>query len=137
MFRGGRSTKSTGLALFRYGFFRGGLGVLAIKERGVADGADAEAVAFGGDFFAERGAGVAVGVADEAEFHEFVGAEGAGEFAEKRGREAVFADFERRFELLAEGAEFRFLRAGERSVFHVGTGMAGAGADGNEFLRGV
>ena len=85
----------------------------------MADGADAGAVTLGFNLRGERGASGAVRVADEAQFNKIVGAQGAAELGEKSGREALFADFNGRFEFLAEAAELGFLRAGEGKVFHV------------------
>ncbi len=70
----------------------GGLGVLAVKERGVADGADAEAATLVGDLVAEGGALVSVET-EKAEFHEFVGAEKFLELGEERRGKAAFAEF--------------------------------------------
>ena len=95
--------------------------MLAVKEGGVADGADAEAAAFVGDLVAQRGAFVAV-EAEEAELHEFVGAEELLELGEEGGGEAAPAELEGGFEGLAEAAEAGLLGAGERQVIHGGDG---------------
>ena len=85
----------------------------------MADGADAGAVTLGLNLRGECGTSSAVRVANKAQFNEIVGPEGATELGEKSGREALFADFNGRFEFLAEAAELGFLRAGEGKVFHV------------------
>ncbi len=77
-------------------------------------------MAGGLDLGRERGAGGAVGLADEAELDEIVAAEGATQLGDERGREAFFADLEGGVEFLAEAAQFGFLRAGKGKVFHVG-----------------
>ena len=92
---------------------------MEVEEGGVADGADADAATFVGDFFDQGGAGVALD-ADEAEFDEFVVVELLQEFGEEMGRETGFADFDDGFEGLAESAEEGLLRAGENKVVHEG-----------------
>lgn len=91
--------------------------MLAVEERGMADGADAETTAFVGDLVAERGAFVAV-EAEEAKFHELVGTEEFLEFGEESGGESAFAELERGRERLSAAAEMRALGAGERKFVH-------------------
>ncbi len=95
----------------------GGVGVAAVEEGGVADGADVHAAAFVGDLVDEGGALIALD-ADEAEFDELVVVELFLEFLEKLGRETGFADFDDGVECLAASAEEGFLRAGEWEVVH-------------------
>lgn len=95
----------------------GGVGVAAVEESGVADGADGEAAAFVGDLVDQGGALIALD-ADEAEFDELVVVELFLEFFEELGGETGFADFDDGIERLAASAEEGFLRAGEWEVVH-------------------
>src|ERR1035437_3772774 len=88
----------------------GGLGVLPVEKRGVADSADAHAAAFIGDLRAQHAALIALRP-EKPELHQFVGAEVALQFGEKRRRQSAFAEFQRGLEGLAEAAEKRLLRA--------------------------
>lgn len=95
--------------------------MLAVKKRGVADGADEHAAAFVGEAGAEGGAFGALG-GEEAEFHQFSSIQTALKLGKKLGGEAAFAEVQRRREILAEAAKKGFLRAGEREVIHRGHG---------------
>ena len=88
-----------------------GVGLLAIEECGVADGAEADAAAFVGDLGAQGGAFVTFG-AEKPELHELVGAEEFLQLGEELGREAAAPEFERGLEALAEAAEVGALGAG-------------------------
>ena len=91
---------------------------MAVEERGGADRAHEHATTFIGDLSGEGGAFIALG-GDEANLDEFAGVQVLLKLDEKLGREAAFADFDGRFEGLADPAEKSFLRAGEREVIHV------------------
>ena len=70
----------------------GRLGVLSKEQRGVADGADAEATSLVRDLAAEGWSLVALR-SEEADFHEFMRSQLLLELSEESGREASFAEF--------------------------------------------
>ena len=83
-------------------FARLRVGVLAVEERGVADGADAHAAALVRDPGAKRGAFVAVG-AEEAQFHQLVRAQEFLQFGEKLRRETCATDLQAVFDMVNRG----------------------------------
>ena len=101
-----------------------GLRVPAIEERRVSDRSDAQAATFVGDLRAERCSFIALGP-EESEFYQFVGAKLFLELGKKRWCQSAFAQLKRRLQLLAQSAEIRFLRAGEREFVHVSDGLHG------------
>jgi len=95
----------------------GGVGVLAVKQRGHADGAGEDAATLVGYVLDEFGAGRPVG-GKEAEFDQLAGVEVVLQLLEKFVGEAAFADLQRGLHRLAEAAKEGFLRAGEGEVIH-------------------
>ena len=91
--------------------------ILAIEERGVAHGADADAATFVSDLFAERGAFVAIGT-EETQLHEFMSAQKFLELGEKFRRESAATDFQSVVERLPEATQVGPLGAGEREFVH-------------------
>ena len=91
--------------------------MLAIEQCSVADRADTNTAALVGDLVAERRAFVAVR-AEETKFHQLVRAQQSLQLGEECRSEAAFAELERRGKRLAESAEVRSLRAGEREIVH-------------------
>jgi hypothetical protein len=83
---------------------RGCIRVLAIKQGGVADGADADTAAFVGDLLAQRGALVAFST-KEPKLHELVRAQQLLELGEELRRYSAAADLQRRFEGLSASTE--------------------------------
>ena len=129
----GETCASAELRLYRVARCSGCVGTM--KQSGVADRADARAMSFCCDALAKGGAGVAIGVADEAQLHELVGAQRPGELGEKCGREPFLADLKRGVELLAEGAKLGFLGAGEWCVRHGRrNGLQGTARMGNPIV---
>ena len=92
-------------------------GIWQIEEGGVSHGADACASAGLGDHDAKSCLLVAIRP-EEAQFHQFTGAQMPLQLDEERRGESAFADFKGRFQLLAESAQEAFLCAGEGKFIH-------------------
>lgn len=91
--------------------------VLAEEKRGMADGADAHATTLIGNLGAFDVTLVPIG-SEETQLYELVRAECLLQLLQKFGRKPLATDLEDGVEFLAEAAQVRTLRAGERKFVH-------------------
>jgi len=86
--------------------------LLPVKERGVSDGADAQTATIVSQFCAKR---ITFGAVEtqKSQLDQFLRPKLQIQFREKCGRQSTFAQFEHRFEVLAEAAQMLLLCAGQ------------------------